>query len=163
MTGEARRQLTGLPPRPAHQPPVNSRLLRKNRSAGDAVTTPMVQSGPAAEVEEQTTPSVSSFTEPATRVSEANTMARTTAKPAKKPASKVKVGFYIDVNDAARLRGAARFIPNELRSEGVDGFSAMAAKLLMDGLAQLERTYNNGEPWPSMPPGEELPRGRTVR
>jgi len=39
----------------------------------------------------------------------------------------------------------------------------MAAKLLMDGLAQLERTYNNGEPWPSMPPGEELPRGRTVQ
>ena len=162
MTGETRRQLTGLPPRPPHQPPVNSRLIRKNRPAGDAVTS-TGESGPVAEVEEQQTPSVSSFTEPSTRVPEASPMERASAKPAKKPSRKIKVGFYIDVNDAARLRGAARFIPNELRAEGVDGFSAMAAKLLMDGLAQLERTYNNGEPWPSMPPGEELPRGRTVR
>jgi len=73
-----------------------------------------------------------------------------------------KVGFYIDVDDAARLRGAARFIPDELRAAGINGFSALAAKLIMDGLAEHERTYNNGEPWPSLAPGEELPRGRRV-
>lgn len=161
MTGEQRRQLTGLPPRPSHQAPVNSRLIRKNRPAGDPIS-PMVPSMPVLETEEQETPAPV-LAEPSTKLSDVDPARRTAAKPAKTPARKIKVGFYIDVNDAARLRGAARFIPNELRSEGVDGFSAMAAKLLMDGLAQLERTYNNGEPWPSMPPGEELPRGRTVR
>jgi len=33
----------------------------------------------------------------------------------------------------------------------------------MDGLAELKRTYNDGEPWPSLSLGEELPRGRRVQ
>lgn len=86
----------------------------------------------------------------------------TPARPAK-TGGKTKVGIYLDADDAARLRGAAKFIPNELRADGINGFSALAAKLVMDGLAELERTYNDGEPWPSLAPGEELPRGRKVQ
>ncbi|WP_454778715.1 hypothetical protein [Georgenia muralis] len=83
-------------------------------------------------------------------------------KPAKS-GGKTKVGFYTAEANAARLRGAAKFIPNELRAQGITGFSALAEKLVMDGLVELERKYNGGKPFPTLTPGEELPRGRQVQ
>lgn len=144
------RTLGGLAPK-AQQPQGNSRLIRKNRPAPPHPT-PVLPS-----VQE---PDVTEPQEPAEALTGSATA---TPSPARTPGATTKVGFYIDVDDAARLRGAARFIPDELRAAGINGFSALAAKLIMDGLAEHERTYNHGEPWPSLAPGEELPRGRRVR
>lgn len=145
------RTLGGLAPK-AQQPQGNSRLIRKNRPTPSVAADPMPTPHQSPEVTEPRPP-----VEPSTvRLTETTTVARPSG-------ATTKVGFYIDVDDAARLRGAARFIPDELRAAGINGFSALAAKLIMDGLAEHERTYNHGAPWPSLAPGEELPRGRRVR
>lgn len=146
MSSDApRRTLGGLAPKVA-PPQGNSRLMRKNRTTGAS------NSVPAPEVGQQRAHQPASIETPI--------QPPVTSSPSRR---KVKLGFYIDAEDAARLRGAAKFIPNELRADGIDGFSALAAKLIMDGLAELERAHNNGEPWPSLAPGEELPRGRRVQ
>lgn len=146
------RTLGGLAPK-AIQPAGNSRLMRKNRPANPS---PVADPTPVDE------PEFPDSRPPIGRSTAGDSENRTAPRPAARGTLK-KVGFYIDADDAARLRGASRFIPDELRAAGIDGFSALAAKLIMDGLAEYERTYNEGKPWPSLLPGEELPRGRRVR
>jgi len=152
MTGETpRRTLSGLTPK-ATPPQGNGRLMRRNRRAPNPTPadpkTAEPQTPPASAQPGPTEQPAAAAAEPQRRA---------------KAGGKTKLGFYIDVDDAARLRGAAKYIPNELRAQGIDGFSALAARLIMDGLAELERTYNDGKPWPSLAPGEELPRGRRVQ
>lgn len=152
MTGETpRRTLSGLTPK-ATAPQGNARLMRRNRQQAP---NPVPAAPKAAGTQ---TPPPGPTEQPAAAAAEPQGRPR----PAK-AGGKTKLGFYIDVDDAARLRGAAKYIPNELRAQGIDGFSALAARLIMDGLAELERTYNDGKPWPSLAPGEELPRGRRVQ
>ena len=133
------RTLGGLAPK-AIQPAGNSRLMRKNRPANPS---PVADPTPVDE------PEFPDSRPPIGRSTAGDSENRTAPRPAARGTLK-KVG-------------ASRFIPDELRAAGIDGFSALAAKLIMDGLAEYERTYNEGKPWPSLLPGEELPRGRRVR
>lgn len=155
MTGETpRRTLSGLTPKATTAPQGNARLMRRNRQQA-----PNPVPADPKTTQTQTPPAPA---QPGPTQRPAPAAAAEPQRPAK-AAGKTKLGFYIDVDDAARLRGAAKYIPNELRAQGIDGFSALAARLIMDGLAELERTYNDGKPWPSLAPGEELPRGRRVQ
>ncbi|GAA3511230.1 hypothetical protein [Georgenia daeguensis] len=129
MTGETpRRTLSGLTPKAA-TPQGNARLLRRNRQ------TPNPAPADPKTAQTQTLPAPA---HPGSTEQPAATAAAEPQRPAK-AGGKTKLGFYIDVDDAARLRGAAKYIPNELRAQGIDGFSALAARLIMDGLAELER------------------------
>ena len=128
MTGETpRRTLSGLTPK-ATAPQGNARLMRRNRQAPN----PAPADPKTAQTQTPPAPAQPGHAEqPAAATAEPQ---QGRPRPAK-PGGKTKLGFYIDVDDAARLRGAAKYIPNELRAQGIDGFSALAARIIMDGLA----------------------------
>lgn len=79
------------------------------------------------------------------------------AKPAPAPA-KAKVGYYQDAGDIARARAAYDWTRLH---EGHRSFSDFIAAAVMREVERVEGRYHDGQPWPSLKPGE-LPTGKPL-
>lgn len=79
---------------------------------------------------------------------------RRPVKPTK--AAKEKVGFYQDVDDAGRMRGAYRMTGGQ---EGDRSLSDFIQKAIMAEVERRERTYNGGKRFEALRPGD-VPQGR---
>lgn len=77
---------------------------------------------------------------------------------AKGAPAKTKVGFYQSVEDTARARAAYDWTRPRTRHRS---FSDFIAHAVMREVERLEAEYNDGQPWPSLEPGE-LPAGRPM-
>lgn len=73
-------------------------------------------------------------------------------------ATRPKVSFYTDADDAARARGAFRAT---LGQEGHRSWSDFLAAAVLAETERLEAKYNGGEPFPSVEAGG-IPLGRPM-
>lgn len=85
--------------------------------------------------------------------------ARPKEQPRQRGGSKTKVGFFIPDEEASRARAA---LVNTFGAdrEGPRTFSDLIRRALMTEVERLENTYNDGQAWPPIEPGEGVPRGR---
>lgn len=70
-----------------------------------------------------------------------------------------KMSFYQDSRNTARLRSA---VFHTMKAEGIESLSQFIDDAVMGAVRELELRYNEGRPFPPVPPGG-LPRGRPVR
>ncbi|WP_300345580.1 hypothetical protein [Nesterenkonia sp.] len=69
-----------------------------------------------------------------------------------------KMTFYLDDDDASRIRGA---LLHTMAQEGTRSLTDFIHKAVLKEVERLEATYNNGEPFPKVAAGS-IPRGRPV-
>lgn len=78
--------------------------------------------------------------------------------PVKRPETRTKVGFYVDVEEARRARGAYKHLPRTVTAKSWSDFLAGA---VLREVTRLEAEYNSGRPFPDAMAGE-LPAGRPM-